>query len=100
MAKLVSAWLRGRFFVCRGGARERERESPLLESNDLELLVLPLLAEQVLVLVEERDERGAEALVRRVDQLLAGLLAPLDGALSALSVGMVVTACALLAARL
>ena len=31
------------------------------------------------MLVEERDERGAEALVRRVDQLLAGLLAPLDG---------------------
>jgi hypothetical protein len=37
----------------------------------------------------------------RTEQLsLAGLLAPLDGALAALSLATVVTACALLAARL
>ena len=31
------------------------------------------------MLVEERDERGAKALVRRVDQLLARVLVPHDG---------------------
>jgi hypothetical protein len=37
----------------------------------------------------------------RVEELsLPGLLAPLDGALSALSLAVVVTACALVAARL
>jgi hypothetical protein len=42
----------------------------------------------------ERADGGTEALSR------AGLLAPLDGALAALSLGVVVTACALVAARL
>jgi hypothetical protein len=37
----------------------------------------------------------------RTEELsLRGLLAPLDGALAALSLGVVVTACALVAARL
>jgi hypothetical protein len=44
--------------------------------------------------VRERSDGSAEALSR------AGLLAPLDGALAALSLGIVVTACALVAARL
>jgi len=44
--------------------------------------------------VRERADGGSEALSR------AGLLAPLDGALAALSLGIVVTACALVAARL
>jgi hypothetical protein len=44
--------------------------------------------------VRERTDGSAEALSR------AGLLAPLDGALAALSLGIVVTACALVAARL
>ena len=44
--------------------------------------------------VRERADGSEEALSR------AGLLAPLDGALAALSLGVVVTACALVAARL
>ncbi len=44
--------------------------------------------------MRERSDGSTEALSR------AGLLAPLDGALAALSVGIVVTACALVAARL
>jgi hypothetical protein len=44
--------------------------------------------------VRERADGSSEALSR------AGLLAPLDGALQALSLGVVVTACALVAARL
>jgi hypothetical protein len=44
--------------------------------------------------VRERSDGSTEALSR------AGLLAPLDGALAALSLGIVVTACALVAARL
>jgi len=44
--------------------------------------------------VRERHDGSTEALSR------AGLLAPLDGALAALSLGIVVTACALVAARL
>lgn len=44
--------------------------------------------------VRERADGSSEALSR------AGLLAPLDGALAALSLGVVVTACALVAARL
>jgi hypothetical protein len=44
--------------------------------------------------VRERSDGSTEALSRE------GLLAPLDGALQALSVGVVLTACALVAARL
>jgi hypothetical protein len=44
--------------------------------------------------VRERPDGSTEELSR------AGLLAPLDGALQALSLGVVLTACALVAARL
>ena len=50
-----------------------------LESNDLELLVLPLLPQEVLVLVKQPHQRLAEPPVRLVDQLLARVLVPLDG---------------------
>ena len=59
--------------------KPKPKTSPISFSNDLQLLELPLLPKQVLVLVEERDERGAKALVRRVDQLLARVLVPHDG---------------------